>query len=711
MGPLLLVVSLSSLGYATKAAVVPAGFEGQLRCPFAKVWLEHGPARAARILGVTPHASLGKQRRLSSVWGTCSFTNPFAGETCMEFHGVSWDDATAAARCSNAMPNVAGTLTKGASCQTSDKLAGWCGTGGGAEMTPMDTSPMANTCDGVKNACETWSQGTFVVDGQCADGETERSAGAQEPPPQFGSGAPVRCAIAPGAIGAAHQLGFSPGYDTDCEGTPGQQSPYMWPLRWTALVESKGLAFGSDMPVYESRGRVWYMLDRNWKRLDTWYQKGVQRTVGQSPCESPVEGIEFGCNRSSVRNHTMLHRQNKMVFIDWAEDGSMLNCSWLDLSVVGNIRPDWFMDNRGAATDVQYLGDSHVYYLGEPRLVKQWRKKDFANQYFTMSVQRLPGTDGIHWPLILNIPGEGFGDDFLQHWHGHSILNETAAPEFLLDEAHVAAGGSCPQLSRGGEVGPPTDVEHVPSNLEVDPAAWRTILYTASPVWQPEVMAEESFTSSAGKVEVKPGIIAESCFDGAASALRLSMRMDLDAAVWAAITFRPDEECLMTPRGGGDAEMLFAQPDSNGAYKVLSGPLSPTLKRMQGLDSFSQKLIPIEQAPDFSKGVAEFNNGQLVLNFERSYSTKPSAFHLSFAYGYGQEASHHQDRECFTLEDVPACPAWACNACAVVTESASGSDKVSSSSRAMAVSSTFAGFLILAFHVLLSRPGDHAILL
>lgn len=54
---------------------------------------------------------------------------------------------------------------------------------------------------------------------------------------------------------------------------------------------------------------------------------------------------------------------------------------------------------RGVSTDVQYIGDSHVYYKGKPKLVKQWRKQDFANQYFTMSMQRLPGNDGVHWPV------------------------------------------------------------------------------------------------------------------------------------------------------------------------------------------------------------------------------------------------------------------------------------------------------------------------
>jgi len=47
----------------------------------------------------------------------------------------------------------------------------------------------------------------------------------------------------------------------------------------------------------------------------------------------------------------------------------------MDLGIIGNVRPDWFMDKIGGGCDVQYLGDQHIYYEGVPRLVKQWRKQ------------------------------------------------------------------------------------------------------------------------------------------------------------------------------------------------------------------------------------------------------------------------------------------------------------------------------------------------
>ena len=83
-----------------------------------------------------------------------------------------------------------------------------------------------------------------------------------------------------------------------------------------------------------------------------------------------------------------------MYFIDWKEDtappvvgesdvSKIEGCSKINMAVVGNIRSDWYLDRRGDDTDVQYLGDQHVFYPDPdegpiPMLAKQWRKKDFA---------------------------------------------------------------------------------------------------------------------------------------------------------------------------------------------------------------------------------------------------------------------------------------------------------------------------------------------
>merc|ERR1719409_2438060 len=103
-----------------------------------------------------------------------------------------------------------------------------------------------------------------------------------------------------------------------------------------------------------------------------------------------------------------------MTFIRWSKRGRIEFCSWLNLTIIGNMRADWFLDKRGGGSiDAQYLGKEHIYYQGEPRLVRKWRKNDFVNTDFTVSIDEYAGADGVHWPLVLNIPGEDAGPDSL----------------------------------------------------------------------------------------------------------------------------------------------------------------------------------------------------------------------------------------------------------------------------------------------------------
>jgi hypothetical protein len=63
----------------------------------------------------------------------------------------------------------------------------------------------------------------------------------------------------------------------------GYRSCGLWP--GPQIVESKSMAFGSDDILYTSVGKVHYRLDKNWKRQDWWYQRGIQRGLGQAPCD------------------------------------------------------------------------------------------------------------------------------------------------------------------------------------------------------------------------------------------------------------------------------------------------------------------------------------------------------------------------------------------------------------------------------------------
>eukprot|EP00747_Dinoflagellata_sp_TGD_P194928 gnl/TRDRNA2_/TRDRNA2_62946_c0_seq1.p1 gnl/TRDRNA2_/TRDRNA2_62946_c0~~gnl/TRDRNA2_/TRDRNA2_62946_c0_seq1.p1 ORF type:complete len:813 (-),score=146.99 gnl/TRDRNA2_/TRDRNA2_62946_c0_seq1:70-2295(-) len=637
-------------------------FEDQpetFKCPVCTA-----PKTKFNAVGGSSDSSQSAGGEKAAAWGTCTYENAFAGgEICMEFVGSTWTGESAKARCDKAMPGTAGVLDEGAACATTSDLGGWCMTAGDTEATPMSldmSSSMMDTCEELESSCKTWSQGIWQPAGSCVGGGAPGGGG----PPMAGADG-GRCALAPGPIGGAHQLGFSPGYSTNCAGTPAEGSPYMWPLRWKANVAQKSFKFGSDEVQYESAGRVWYRLDNNWKRSDTWYQKGVMRAVGQAPCDTPDPDSPFGCLREQ-KNTTMLHRGTKMVFIEYSDDFKTISkCYWLDMSVIGNVRPDWFMDARGDATDVQYIGDSHVYYRDHIKLVKQWRKKDFANQYFTMSMQRLPGEDGVHWPLILNVPGEGFGDDFLQHYWDHELLNESTEDPFLLEQAFEAAGGSCPQMNMGdGASGPPTgQVEHIPSNLEREDVSWRSIVHTESPVWKPPPMPEAA--GATGVMQLATGISAEVCWDPQSSMVRVSSTVETEEPVWAAIAFRKDEECLMTPRGGMDGEVVLSQQGADGEYAQHYGPLPAKLKKIGGssdsaaVDDFMTKLTPLEQVDDFAAGTSstEFSSGKLTSTFSRAYDSKPSEVHLTYAVGYDKEFGYHRSRGCFDVKLNPCADA------------------------------------------------------
>lgn len=650
-----------------------------LKCPFAPMWLEHGPEKAAKMFNMDLNAHAGRSLGAHEApWGSCTYTNAFAGgEMCFEFRGSTWDETSTKERCDNAMPGTAGTLAKDTPCPKSDNFAGWCMTNEGKEAGTMDRGGMMDTCTKVADGCATWSQGEFKKEGVCA-ADAEGAPASGGPPAGAGAtkAAPMNavCGIAPGPVGAAHMGGMSPGYKVDCEGTAAEKSPWMWPLKWQAHVHSRNYKFGSDVPQYEGKAINYYMLDKNWKRMDSYYSTGTLRAIGVQPCEARQDAVAGEsasmneCGTTTHRNMTMLHRQNKMWFIEYADDFKTINkCTVMDLSIIGNVRPDWYMDDRGDSTDVQYIGNEHVFHNGVPRLVKKWRKMDFANQYFTMSMQAIPGEDGVHWPLLLNVPGEGFGDDGLQYYHDHKLLTEADESLFLLDEAHVAAGGVCEELAADGS-GPPTHLEHIPSNLEKEKVSWKKVVWTGSPVWTPpKPGAATSSVQQVGK-----GVGVQACWDDATSMMGLEATFEMDEEAWTSISWRHEEACLMTPRDGSDGEVLYAVPNSAGGWEVMFGPLKKTLKTFDkaSLGAFLGDLKSVSDVSEFSDVSASFADGKVTLAFKRKYSKKPDHFYLNYAYGKSKKFEYHKGRGCFEAEisscdamkksgdseECPACP-------------------------------------------------------
>mmetsp|Transcript_6854 Transcript_6854/g.12399 ORF Transcript_6854/g.12399 Transcript_6854/m.12399 type:complete len:826 (+) Transcript_6854:92-2569(+) len=720
-------------------------FRSHLKCPYADKWIAKGPKQAALELGLDEHGR--KLQATMSAQGSCSYANTFSGGmTCMQFQGTAWTSEDMVTRCAQ----ESGTWSA-ESCV--DEVGGWCNKSiaqDKTESTAMVLSAMSD-CSGSKMACEAFMSGTFVADGEClGSSSTNVFEGAGGPPAGVssssegswpgaaaaaasgGDDSAMKCIIAPGAIGAAHQAGFSKGYSSSCPGTPAQESPYMWPLSWSADTESQAMAYGSDDVVYKSRGRTFYMLDKNWKRSDTTYQEGLLRTIGQGPCEDIDEdfveetGLR-GCRKNQTDStiSTMIHREGLMYFISWKDDedvkvgeldaNKIEECTLINLAVIGNIRPDWFLDKRGDDTDVQYLGDQHVYYADGaiPKLVKQWRKKDFASQYFVMSMtgnppnklekdENAPVEDDMHWPLILNIPGEGFGDDSLQVYRNHQLLDDSDEDLFKLIENYEAIDGTCGDVQMGGRddnvVGPPVldESESIPSNLEVDPMSWVSNQITFSPIWVAPVKEmplsvganaqdESASPSEKSVLQVSDRITVESCFDESTSSIDMSVHFhDVEPTSegtlpWMALGYRPTELCAMTPPDGGSTPIVLVTHEDDAMPAAHRTELPPQAKAYSS-DAFATMLASrtplgdVEEYMDVSLEAPMFSNigvdtmarassssltagaeDTVSLHFKQVVEGELDVMNLMYAIGMTSQLGSHVTRGCFQLEAITPC--------------------------------------------------------
>mmetsp|Transcript_31905 Transcript_31905/g.67077 ORF Transcript_31905/g.67077 Transcript_31905/m.67077 type:complete len:801 (+) Transcript_31905:169-2571(+) len=714
-------------------------FRSHLKCPYADKWLAKGPEQAALELGLDQHGRKLQSTTMEQlVQGSCSFANAFSGEmTCMQFQGTGWTADDITARCAQ----ESGSLSA-EGC--TDDAAGWCDkkiSDGKHEATAMVLSAMAD-CSGSKMACETFLSGSFIAAGEClttaeetgnifgegtvsgpppgvATGEATSGGSWPGAAPTGGDDSAMKCLLAPGAIGAAHQAGWSKGYSASCPGTPAQESPYIWPLSWAADYESNRMAYGSDDVVYTDKGRTFYMLDKNWKRSDTIYQNGFLRTIGQGPCEDIDEDFAadgfLGCHKNMTDGtmSTMIHRGNLMYFISWKNETDVQpgetdpskigECTMSNLAVIGNIRPDWFMDKRGDDTDTQYLGDQHAYYGegGITKLVKQWRKKDFANQYFVMSMMGNPPNklkqdpdapieDNMHWPMILNIPGEGFGDDSLQVYKNHKLLTDEDEDLFKLIENYEAIGGVCVSLGAagGGDIGPPVldEEESIPSNLEVDPLSWMTNEITFSPIWEvpTKVVGSESTmsapaTSGKSVLEVSNRMTVESCYDEATKMMDMSIHFhDVEPGTdgllpWMAVGYRASDVCAMTPPEGGTTPIvLVTQASEDAAPQAHKTTLLPEAKGMSqvAFDSMITLMRPLEGIDEYTNVSVEAPMASTVVQMARSASTlaaedtvslhfkqavdeNPEVMNLLYAIGMTSELGFHTTRGCFEVQATP----------------------------------------------------------
>lgn len=226
-----------------------------------------------------------------------------------------------------------------------------------------------------------------------------------------------------------------------------------------------------------------------------------------------------------------------------------------------------------------------------------------------------------------------------------------------------------------GGAGPPTgQTVHIPSNLEVDPNSWRSIVYTYSPVWEPPVEEEEQSmaTGSTGLATTQEGdITVKSCYDPTENAVKLEVEWDIDMIgselPWMSLGYRETSECLMNPRGGGDSEIILITNEE--AHFTLL----PTLSRSfdQGaVSSIYDNMVPLEEKEGFSqvelqtptaasalsKSAQEGDKDSVLLHFKQSMPTTPDVMHLMYAIGSTPNVSYHKTRKCFDITEFPTCP-------------------------------------------------------
>jgi len=152
-------------------------------------------------------------------------------------------------------------------------------------------------------------------------------------------------------------------------------------------------------------GHVWYDLENNRRREDSFLQEGELNIFQEA------------------RNSTFLHFGPTMYLIDWNEDGTT-KCTIVP-SPVGILRPNWIIDSEGYDAVSQYLGTEYMMYEGKYRRVKKFRKTEpLEDAYMIQSFD-----DEGDWntpegpkkrPLNRQTPGAPFQGDAVNMYFNHS---------------------------------------------------------------------------------------------------------------------------------------------------------------------------------------------------------------------------------------------------------------------------------------------------
>eukprot|EP00803_Ostreobium_quekettii_P005360 evm.model.scf_2052.1 EVM.evm.TU.scf_2052.1 scf_2052:4104-6685(-) len=320
---------------------------GHALCPYRLLWMPDSPMKLPddhpALRGAIPDPSslpvASRSGRPSGAYpavgaGCCTHRgSPSPAQSCVQFTGKAWadDPVEAAAWCDRS----GGTFLAGEMCHefSDPDFAGICVTAAG-EAEELG-AVMLGGWD--SSACEALRMGCEEEDGRAFVGAGESCGGSGEVKERNASAA---CQMAPGVPGGGH-MDKASYWDADCEN---QDNEFAMPLRWAAdmatiLVQKQSRQVGS----------VYYDLRNNRKRQDVMV----------------TGGYAFSGNRNS----TVIHDHGVMRIMNW-DTGICVKF----LLPMGNLRPNWVLDGHGAGTESQYIGPQYIWYNGDYRIVKQWRK-------------------------------------------------------------------------------------------------------------------------------------------------------------------------------------------------------------------------------------------------------------------------------------------------------------------------------------------------
>ena len=299
-----------------------------------------------------------------------------------------------------------------------------------------------------------------------------------------------------------------------------------------------------------------------------------------------------------------------------------------------------------------------------------------------------PVEDNVHWPMILNIPGEGFGDDQLQVYRNHELLSDDEHEElFTLVERYEALGGVCSD-AMGGTAGPPVADEenHIPSNLEVDPLSWASNEVTFSPIW----VSEDSLTSAAedesspatGKsfLAVSDRVTVEHCYDESTQMADMSIHFhDVEVGSdgllpWMALGFRDYDVCAMNnPANGADTPLVMLTHSSGDVLPEAQMTMLPSQAKSFSPDSFASimdLMKPLVDNEDYDSVSVDapmvtsemmqiarsssplMTDDTVSLHFKQKVEPS-SSMKLMYAIGGRQDIGFHMTRGCFEVELTP----------------------------------------------------------